>query len=585
MDSENKICQNCKKEFIIEPDDFAFYEKMKVPPPTWCPECRFRRRIIWRNERKLFRGKNALNGENLLTLFPPESGYVLYPNDKWRGGYDPLVYGQEVDFTRPFLSQLFELDKKVPKSAGSCMRMVNSDYSDNADSLKNCYLLFNSNFTEDSGYGNGVDHCQLCYDNSHIQTCERCYHSFWLTNCYQAHFSSRCEDCTNIWFSKDCRGCNDCIGCVNLRTKNYCIFDVQYSKEEYQAKLKEFNLSSWRNLSDINKEAKEFWLKFPSKFMQGIKNQNVSGELITHSKNVLDSYLIRECENLRYTQYSQVPHSKDCYDASLTGCNAEQIYESTTCGWGASNIKFCWECWDNALDLEYCMYCRDSSNLFGCAGVQKKQYCILNKQYAKDEYNEMVLKIKKHMDDMPYVDKKGRVYKYGEFFPAEASPFAYTHTISPDHFPLTKEEAIDQGFRWEDANPTEYQTTKDAKELSDNIEDIGPEILKEIIKCEECGRAYRIIEPELQFLKQMGIPIPRRCVDCRHRDRINQRNRAVFYERNCQCNGESSENKIYKNTVAHSHGQSPCSNKFKTSYAPERPEIIYCENCYQQETS
>ncbi len=563
MDKQIKQCQNCKKDFIIEPDDFAFYEKMKVPAPTWCPECRMRRRFVWRNERKLFRAKSALSGKNIFTLFSPEVGYVIYGNDEWHGGYDPLVYGQEVDFTRPFLTQLFELNQKTPKPAGSASRMINSEYSDNASDLKNCYLLFNSNFTEDSGYGNGVDRCRLCYDNSHIQGCERCYHSFWLTNCYQTHFSSRCEDCTNVWFSKDCRGCNNCIGCVNLRTKNYCIFNVQYTKEEYQTKLKEFNFSSWKNIISMNAQAKEFWLKFPNKFMQGIKNQNVNGEFITHSKNVLDSYLIRESENLRYVQYSQVPSSKDCYDLSLGGCNAEQIYECSICGWGASNIKFSWECWDNNFNMEYCMYCNDSSNLFGCSAVQKKQYCILNKQYTKEEYNEMVLKIKKHMNDMPYIDRMGRIYKYGEFFPAEASPFAYNHTISPDHFPLTKEEAIAQGFKWEDANPTEYQTTKDAKELLDNIEEIGAEILKEIIKCEKCNRAYRVIEPELLFLKQLGIPIPRWCVDCRHADRISQRNRAVFYNRKCD----------------------KCGKEIKTSYAPNRPEIVYCEQCYNNEVA
>jgi len=576
-----KNCQNCKKDFLIEADDFAFYEKMKVPAPTWCPECRFRRRIIWRNERKLFRGKSALSGKDLFTLFPPEAGYVIYRNDEWRGGYDPCEYGREVDFTRPFLDQLFELNRIVPKPAGSASRMINSDYSENGSDLKNCYLLFNSNFTEDSGYGNGVDRCQFCYDNSHIQGCERCYHSFWLTNCYQTHFSSRCEDCANVWFSKDCRGCNDCIGCVNLRTKNYCIFNVQYTREEYQAKLKEFNFSSWNKLRQTKKQAEEFWLKFPNKFMQGIKNQNVSGEFITHSKNVLDSYLIRESENLRYVQYSQVPSSKDCHDVSLGGCNAEQMYEACICGWGSSNIKFSWECWDNNLNLEYCMYSNDCSNLFGCTSIQKKQYCILNKQYSKEEYAEMVIKIKKHMDEMPYVDKKGRVYKYGEFFPAELSPFAYSHTISPDHFPLTKEEAISQGFNWQDVNPNEYKTTKDAKELSDAIKETGGEIIKEIIKCEKCNKAYRIIEPELQFLKQMGIPAPRWCVDCRHYDRISQRNRAVFYDRTCQCG----ENTIYKNTVGHSHGENPCANIFKTSYAPDRPEIVYCESCYQSEVA
>jgi len=36
MDTETKQCQNCKKDFTIEPDDFAFYEKIKVPTPTFC---------------------------------------------------------------------------------------------------------------------------------------------------------------------------------------------------------------------------------------------------------------------------------------------------------------------------------------------------------------------------------------------------------------------------------------------------------------------------------------------------------------------------------------------------------------------
>jgi len=44
--NETKNCQNCKKDFTIEQDDFSFYEKIKVPPPTFCPECRYKRRII-----------------------------------------------------------------------------------------------------------------------------------------------------------------------------------------------------------------------------------------------------------------------------------------------------------------------------------------------------------------------------------------------------------------------------------------------------------------------------------------------------------------------------------------------------------
>jgi len=587
MTAEIRSCKNCQAQFTIEPDDFSFYEKIKVPPPTWCPRCRFQRRAIWRNERKLFRGKSALTGKNLFTLFPPEAGYVIYKNDEWRAdAWDPMSYGVDVDFSRPFLAQLFELDKKVPKPAGSAARMVNSEYSDNASDLKNCYLLFNSNFTEDSAYGNGVDRCRQCFDNSHIQDCERCYGSFWLTKCYETHFSSRCEDCTNMWFSKDCRGCSDCFGCVNLRAKKYCIFNEQFSKEEYRAKLDAMRLFSWSAVARAREEAKNFWLRFPNKFMQGTQNVSVSGEFITHSKNVRDSYLIRASENLRYVQYSQVPSSKDCYDSSITGCNAEQIYESAICGWGASNIKFSWECWDNAVNMEYCIYCNTSSDLFGCVGVMKKQYCILNKQYTKDEYEELRTRIIEHMKKMPYVDKKGRSYPYGEFFPSEFSPLAYTQSIAPEHFPLLKEEAVAQGFRWADANPTEYRATKDAKDITDAIEDLHDNVLKEILKCTTCGRAYRLIEPELQFLKQLGIPAPRSCVDCRHNERVSQRNRAVFYNRKCQCEGQIAKSKLqitYKNTATHFHGDATCPNEFKTSYAPERQEIVYCEACYQTE--
>ena len=90
--SETKICQNCKKDFIIESDDFSFYEKMKVPPPTWCPECRFQRRCLFRNERKLFRNIDAITGKPILSLFPPEAGFPIYDDSYWASDNWDLFY-------------------------------------------------------------------------------------------------------------------------------------------------------------------------------------------------------------------------------------------------------------------------------------------------------------------------------------------------------------------------------------------------------------------------------------------------------------------------------------------------------------
>ena len=78
MKSEKKICQNCQKEFTVEPEDFTFYEKMKVPAPTFCPECRMQRRMNWRNERSLYSRKCDLCKENIIGLYPENTPFPVY---------------------------------------------------------------------------------------------------------------------------------------------------------------------------------------------------------------------------------------------------------------------------------------------------------------------------------------------------------------------------------------------------------------------------------------------------------------------------------------------------------------------------
>jgi len=68
MQSETKQCQSCRKEFVIKPEDFAFYDKMKVPAPTFCPDCRMIRRMLFRNERTWYRRKCDATGENILAV-------------------------------------------------------------------------------------------------------------------------------------------------------------------------------------------------------------------------------------------------------------------------------------------------------------------------------------------------------------------------------------------------------------------------------------------------------------------------------------------------------------------------------------
>jgi hypothetical protein len=188
------------------------------------------------------------------------------------------------------------------------------------------------------------------------------------------------------------------------------------------------------------------------------------------------------------------------------------------------------------------------------------------------------------MNATPYVDKNGVSYKFGEFFPSELSYFGYNESVAQDHFPLTEEEAKNHNFNWRDKlSLTKGKETVKPEDLPESINDVFDEITKEILMCVECDRNYRIILQELQFYRQMKVPLPRRCFFCRHKARFRFRNPFSLWYRKCQCAGGKSEKGVYENTVEHFHESGPCPNKFKTSFSPDREEIVYCEQCYNAE--
>ncbi len=567
----------------------AFYEKLQVPLPTFCWLCRAQRRFAFRNERALFKRKSDLSGKEIFSTYPASVPFPVYTQEEWfSDSWDALTYGQEYDFSRPFFEQFKALSDKVPKPAKSAAGFLNnSDYSNNAADLKNCYLIFNSSYDEDCAYGNAVNRCSYSFDNSNINVSELSYENFNCSRCSRTFFSVTITESTDIYFSKNLRGCHDCFGCVNLRKKSYYIFNKPYSKEKYFEELEKYDLGSYAELQGIRKKAEQFWLQFPNKFRQdGSHSMNVSGEYIYHSKNAHKIYQAIGAEDVKYCQYINYIPIKDCYDFTVYGENAEHCYECAMVGDKSYNLKFCLQSYSGVRDLEYAEYCNSSSNLFGCVSMRNKEYCILNKQYTEKEYEELVPRIKKHMDEVPYVDRAGREYRYGEFFPAEFSYSGYNETIAQEHFPLAKEEALKQGYNWQDIESKHHTTTMQFSALSDNINGVDNSILEEIVSCEHkeqcdhgCAGAFRIIPQELQFYKRFNLALPRLCVNCRHRERLKKRNSLRIWQRQCDCDYQK-----YQNIIQHGHHpEGRCPNQFETTYSTDRPEIVYCEQCYQAE--
>ncbi|HAE36553.1 TPA: hypothetical protein DEP30_02165 [Candidatus Nomurabacteria bacterium] len=564
MESQTKTCQNCKEDFIIEPDDFNFYEKIKVPAPTFCPECRAQRRFSWRNDSSLYSRVCGLCDKKLITIYSIESEINAFCNKCWWSDkWDPTDYSVDYNFSKSFFEQFDTLVKKVPHMAmvnDNGVGSVNSEYTHDFSFSKNCYMVFCAWNIENAMYSyyliagkNISDSLNVMVNNEWI------YESIQPENCYQIKYSHFAVNCIDSSFIFDCRNCSDCFMCSGVRNKKYCFKNEQYTKDEYEKILKEYRLDTFSGVEKAKKEYDQFILKTPRRFAHIIHSNNCTGDLIINGKNSLDCFNVQAPENCRFVVNSDT--SSESYDLLASGKNSE-CYEGVTSDHSNRNLfgVFSWK----SQNIEYTQHCHSSKNLFGCVGLRNKQYCIFNKQYTKEEYEELVPKIKKQMNDIPYITKKGIIYKYGEFYPSELSPFGYNETLAQERFPLSKDEILDKGYVFQDnVQKTINKETIIPKDLPESIFDIDNSITNEVLKCIDCGRNYKITEDELTFYKKMQIPIPRRCFYCRHANRIKRRNPYKLWHRKCM--------------------KPDCTNEFETSYSPERPEIVYCEKCYQNE--
>ena len=567
MQSETKNCQNCKQDFIIEPEDFTFYEKMKVPAPTFCPQCRFQRRIMFRNERVLYKRKCDLCSKDMVTTFSPDSKLVVYCSACWWSDkWDDSEYFLDYNPTRSFFEQMIELQKKTPHMAlvNDYATLINSDYVNHAGSVKNCYLIFNADFCENVLYSSIAVSVKDSMDCHMVGESELMYQDIDSTG-YRLFFSESCTKCSGSYFLKSCTGCDNCFGCINLRNKKYYIFNEPYTKEDYLKKIKEFKLNSYEGLLKTRKIVDEFWLRYPNKYMhKDAQCVNVSGEYVFRAKNALNCYQARELEDARYCQFITMPPAKDIYDLSEWGMGVQRIVDCITVGEGADLVKFSCGAWhQGTMEVEYGMHNVSCQYTFGCINQKKKQYHILNKKYSPEEYVALRARIIEDMDKNPYVDSVGRIWRYGEFLPYDLSPFMYNETQAIQYYDLSKEEVLKNGWKWRESSTNNHTITLPADKIPDSINEVQDSILKDILGCGLCGKAFKITSAELALLRRFEFPVSHLCSDCRHLERLARINPPKLWDRNC-----------FK-----------CKTAIKTSYSPDRKEMVYCEQCYNEEVA
>lgn len=543
-----KSCTQCSATFEITQDDLDFYASIDVPPPINCHVCRRQQRWVFRNFFHLYHRMCDLTGKKIISMYDKDASFPVYEmHEWWSDTWDGLHYGQEVDLERSVLSQLKTLHATVPRMSIVNSQCENTDYCNLSMASRNCYLVFGNVGNEDCSYGHIVWQSQNCFDCLYTYRSAFCYECIDCVQCHTLTFSRDCDNCSDSQFLVHCVGCKDSFGCVGLRNKRYCIFNEQHTKEAYAEKIAALNIGNVATVRLARERVNALIGNEIVKHYHGFNCENVTGDYLYNCKNIYEGYDLKNCEDCRYC--ATLESFVDCHDCNFCPAKSELCYQCLAVD--GYKLLSCHNCMNACAELSYCNECYGCKNCFGCVGLKQKRYCIFNKQYTKEEYDLLVSKL---------IQRMKTDGEWGQFFPHDFSPFCYNETIATEYMPLTSEQALAQGLNWKKEDMKEQNYLGPAVDIPDDIADVGDDISTKILRCEASGRLFKIIPQELSFYRQMKIPLPRKCFEQRQRERFSLRNPRHLWNRTC----------------------AKCAKDIETTYSPDRPETVYCENCYLQ---
>lgn len=480
-------------------------------------------------------------------MYAPESPFTVYCKScYYSDAWDPKAYGRSYDHSRSFFDQCAELFTSVPKPATMTAGVnVNSEYQNLAGSNKDVYMVFNSRQNDMLMYSRGMWSCRDTSDCYFGVNVELSYESINIHNSSRVRWGQNVQNCVDSWFLRDCTGCSNCFGCVNLRYKSYHFFNEPLSKEEYERRVGAI-MGSGQGLAEMKKKFEELSISHPFRADHNMKSEDCSGDYIIESKNCHQSFEITKNEQCSYNYFTKA--TKDSYDCMGYGTDSELLYECVAAG--TSHKIFGCVYAESSTELEYCHSMRGSSSCIACDGMDKAQFAILNTPYPEHEYRA----VREHI-----VESLKNDGLWGQFFPLSLAPFAFNESCAMDYCPLSKDEAMLHGYNWKHNLPgTTGMETMSLARVPNHIDDCLESIIKEVLACEVCSRNYKITTQELGLYRQMSVPIPLRCFNCRHTERLRRRGPLELRERHC----------------------SQCASTLHTALREDSAPIVYCDTCY-----
>ena len=384
-----------------------------------------------------------------------------------------------------FVKEFRKLFEKSPCCGAYTRASENCPYGDVVVVSKDCYMCFNCGQSQDAYYCENSKTLKDSQDCAYSEGCELCYESVDCDACYNCDFCQDCSNCHDISFGFDLRRCKNCIGCVGLRDKEFCIFNEQLSKEEYEEKAKKLDLSDKKGVAYIDAELEKLKLKMPRLYSHQHDTTDCTGDYVYHSKNCHSCFDARHSEDSAFVVMANLDRgTRDSYDCGPMPTGMDLCYDISYAHYlfNCKHIYFC----GNLKDSQYCNNCFESSNLFGCCCLHSKEgkFYILNEEVDEEIYRKRTAEI---MEDL----KRRGIWSFYDLVYKELD-----------------ESGVAKGFV---AIPN-----------------------KDLVRdCQVCGEEFEIVEHEVGYYKKQNIPYPIYCPTCRADQRIKLRNEWKLYKRKC----------------------------------------------------
>ncbi len=550
-----RTCELAGEKWMMDETEIAWLKKFNVPPSRRAPLTRVKHMSGYFTNFQWWYHKHPETGEKVISGINPNLGIKVLPDKEWFAK-DFTDRGRDYQLKEPFFDQLFRLQLDTPvRATRSLVDPENSialtsfgdqnSYFMMACKSKGCLIAIDAFDVEDSGLMAYVHHATSSYN---LLNCNRIHNSKVLRSCY---------DCIDSAFLFDCRNCQNCFGATNKRNKQFLFFNEQLSEDEWHDKVSKIDLGKRSVLEEYTKKFHDLMREqavWPENFSE--RTENSTGEYLTDVTNVKDGWFVGN-------------KSQNCQNVFVVPDSSEEIFD---CGgmFGSSNMymsvasnassgcKFCYLT-NHSQDLEFCIYCNNCENCFGCVSLQRKKFCIFNKQYTEEEYWQRVDELKCAMLD------RG---EYGEYLPLKYSASYFPESGSRAIFHTDENDAKQLGAAEFDPNANgasgfddfDPATGKTVEQVPDSIGDFKAEEWAGVpVFDQDINRQFAYLKPEIEWYQRHRIAPPNKHFISRLLELQGEMNTANFEDQTCdQC---SAAIRVGKNFAY-----------------PDRK--VYCRECY-----